>query len=143
MKKFKLEHWHRIAVILAIYDAATIFISYFLALWFYTDCSFSAIHPSHMRQFMNFAPINILLCLGVFAFLRLYRSIWRFASYNEMMRIISAVMFTSLLHWIVATYVLDWGGMPTVYYIVGTALHFSFAASIRFAYRIVLVIRKS
>ena len=31
MKKFKLEHWHRIAVILAIYDAATIFISYFLA----------------------------------------------------------------------------------------------------------------
>ena len=42
-RKFKLEHWHIVAVLLSVYDIMAVNFSYFLALWLRFDGVFSSI----------------------------------------------------------------------------------------------------
>ena len=36
--KFKLEHWHMIAILMMAYDVIAVNVAYFLALWIRFDC---------------------------------------------------------------------------------------------------------
>ena len=94
---FKFEHWMVIAFCLMLYDAVAVNLSYFLALWLRFDTRFSAIPPEYMNPFRGFAPYYTVICIVILWRLRLYKSIWRFASYNELLRCILASGFTSLV----------------------------------------------
>ncbi len=135
----KIDHWKIIALYLVIYDIFTINLSYFLALWLRFDTRFSQIPEDYLRSFCVFAPFYTVICIAIFWRLRLYNSIWRFASYDELIRNIIASVTTSLIHIIGITLCVK--RMPISYYFIGMVLQFGFTVGIRFSYRFVLLLR--
>ena len=139
-KRFRLEHWHLIALILMIYDAVAVSVSYFAALWLRFDNQFSEIPKYYLGVWEKFAPWYILICLAVFWFLRLYRTLWRFASYLELIRCMAATAVTGGLHVLIT--LRFYHRMPISYYCIGIVLQFILVMGIRFAYRLVLLLRE-
>ena len=139
-KLFGLEHWKVISLFLVIYDVISVTLAYFLALWLRFDCHYSAIPRNYFESWLKFTPIYVAFVLICFAILRLYRSIWRFASYSELIRTAVSSILTALFHFGAIT--LLFGRMPISYHIIGAIIQFVLIISIRFAYRFVLLIKK-
>ena len=135
----KLQHWQVITIWLILYDILAIVMSYFLALWIRFDCQFQKIPQEYMKAYLRFSPIYIVFCLLVFNSLRLYRSIWRFASYRELARVFEATVITGLFH-IVGITVL-YTRMPVTYYAFGIVIQFLMVIGVRFSYRFILLER--
>ena len=147
-QKRKIQHWHRIALLMMIYDVIVVNLSYFLALWFRFDCAFSEISETYFKPYLNFIPVYSVICIVTFMLLRMYNSIWRYASYNELTRILSGTIITSVLHTVLITVSMaayptfaEIRRMPITYYIVGACLQCIFLVVLRFSYRFVLLIR--
>ena len=136
-----LEHWHIISLLLALYDIVAVAASFFLALWFRYDCAYSEIETAQKLAVLYFAVPYGLICVTVFWALGLYNSIWRFASYNEMLRTVLATVITSALHMIIMQGFIV--SMPPSYYFVGTALQMAMVLGVRFSYRFILLLRGS
>ena len=126
-------HWRTVAVLLSIYDIFAINLSYFLALWLRYDCKFSLIRHEFLHAWMRFVPIYTVFCLVVFWVLRLYRSLWKYASYSELMHLILATIITGVFHTVGITLIFN--RMPISYYMIGITLQFVAMAIIRFSYR--------
>ncbi len=139
-RRFRFEHWHMIILFLCVYDLCAVSGSYFGALWLRFDCRFSEIPQKYFVAWLNFTPIYMAVSLIVFWCLRLYKSLWRFASFTELRRIMSASCITAVFHIIAIT--VFFGRMPISYYIIGTMLQFVMVTAIRFAYRFVLLLNK-
>ena len=137
--RYQLKHWHMIAVLLIAYDVIAINMAYFLALWFRFDCIFSKIPQNYYDSYLKFAPIYSIFCVVIFWILRLYQSVWRFASYSEMVRIIVATVITSTIHIVGITAL--FGRMPISYYLVGMGIQFLLVLGVRFSYRFILLER--
>ena len=135
-----LQHWQVIAVILACYDAFAVNFAYFFALLLRFDFRYSAIPQNYYTTWLNFAPFYTVICLLVFLKLNLYRSVWRFASYSELLRTIVASAVTAIVQ--VAGTLLFMGRMPISYYIMGATFQFALVLGIRFSYRFVLLVRE-
>ena len=135
----KIEHWRMIAILLAVYDVLVLTTSWFIGLWMRFDFVYSRIDPVYLDAYQRFIPIYIIFSLIVFYFLRLYNSIWRFASYYELMRVCAATLITSVFHTIGITVLFH--RMPFSYYLFGTVLQFVLLAAVRFSYRFVLLER--
>ena len=138
MKK-GFEHWQVVTVYLMIYDAIAINLSYFLALWLRFDCRYTQIDTNYLHSFARFAPIYTVICIVVFLLLKLYRSVWRFASFNELVRVIIATAVTGILHTVLITAI--FGRMPISYYLFGTIIQFILVLGVRFAYRFFLTLK--
>ena len=138
-KKKRLEHWQIIAALLLLYDLIVVNVSYLLALYFRFDCVYSAIPKEYLEPCFRFLPIYSVVCLVVFLLMRLYHSIWRFASINELMRVLAAAVITSVIHIVGIT--LMFGRMPISYFLIGFGLQFAAMIGIRFSYRFILLER--
>ena len=135
----KIEHWQVINLGLFVYDIFVVNAAFFLALMLRFDFRYSEIPTYYLEPYMQFAPIYTVLCIGVFWVMRLYRSIWRFASYNELIRVVMATMITGVLQCVGITVLFK--RMPLSYYIFGIVLQFCAVIGIRFSYRLVLMLR--
>ena len=138
-KKFHPEHWQIMAVYLMVYDFIAIAASYFFAMWIRFDCRFQSIPEEYLDAYFDTIWIYGVFCILVFWGLRLYKSIWRFASYSELMRMTAATGITWLCY-IAATSMIT-GRMPISYYFFGVIMQFGLTLGIRFAYRFVLLLR--
>lgn len=127
-----------IAFMLMIYDIIAVNLSYFLALLLRFDLKYTKIDQTYMDAFKQSAPIYTVFCIIVFMLLKLYRSIWRFASYIELMRIMAACFITTAFNCIFVT--VAFVRMPLVYYVFGAILQCVFLLVARFSYRLFLVI---
>ena len=139
MKKFHVEHWHVIAFMLNIYDALAVTMSYLAALWIRFDLQFSTITPVYLDAWKSFAPIYAVFCLLLFWKLRLYRTIWRYASFNELVRTIAASVICFVFHTVGITVLIR--RMPISYYLMGPIIQFLLVIGIRFSYRFILLER--
>ena len=135
------EHWQIMASLLIIYDVVMVNGSYMLALWLRFDCKFNTIPRSYIDNWLHFSGFYALVCVAVFWVLRLYMSIWRFASASELIRTVFATLITGFLH-IVGMEII-FGHMPIFYYIIGCMFQFIFVCGARFSYRLALLVRKS
>lgn len=133
MKKKKIEHWQMIALYLMIYDVLAINFAYFFGLWLRFDLHFTSIPAEYMSAFLKFAPIYTVFTIFVFAQLRLYNSLWRFASFSELNRVIVASVITTIFNIVGMTAFIQ--RMPLSYYIIGAVLQFGLTLTIRFSYR--------
>ena len=138
-KKKRLEHWQIIAALLLIYDLVVVNLAYLLALYFRFDCVYSAIPEYFLKPCFGFLPIYSVACLVVFLLMRLYHSIWRFASINELMRVLASAVITSVIH--IVGISLMYGRMPISYFMIGFGLQFTAMIGIRFSYRFILLER--
>ncbi|MDY3239234.1 MAG: nucleoside-diphosphate sugar epimerase/dehydratase [Anaerovoracaceae bacterium] len=135
----KLEHWMVISAGLMVYDALALALSYFLALWIRFDCHYTQIPEYYLHTYFVFIPVYMLVSVAVFHRLRLYRSIWRFASYSELLRVLVATGITFVFHCVGITLIRR---MPLSYYLFGIMIQFLLTLGIRFSYRFVLLERK-
>ena len=138
-KRFHFEPWHRIAAILLLFDIFAVNLSYFIALWLRFDLKYSTIPERYLTEWIRLVPIYTVIVIAVFALMRLYRSLWRYASYAELWRIIAACVITSGLHTILSRVL--FGRMPISYYVVGAGIQLVATIGIRFAYRFLLLMR--
>lgn len=134
-QKRKIAHWKVISLYLIIYDLITLNFSFFFGLWIRFDLQFTKIPAEFLVPFLKFAPIYSVVCLIVFWFLHLYNSIWRFASYSELNRILVASLITVLFH--IVGMSLLFGRMPISYYLVGAVMQVMFLTAARFGYRFI------
>ena len=140
-EKKRSEHWRTISILLMIYDIIAVNMSYFLALWFRFDCTFSKIYWFYLDSWIRFIPVYTLICLFTFTVFRLYRSIWRFASFVELINIVKATLVTTVLHTVLITILFR--RMPISYYVVGAMLQFVLCTGVRFAYRFINLLREA
>ena len=147
-RNIKIQHWHRIAILMMIYDLVVVNLSYLLALWFRFDCSFSEMSQAYLTPFLNFIPVYCVVCICIFMGMQMYNSIWRFASYNELMRILIGSSIASVIHTVGITLTLGLypsvnlvRRMPVTYYVIGAFLQVMFLVALRFSYRFVLLLR--
>ncbi len=145
-KRRKIEHWNMVSMLLVAYDLIAVSLAYFLGLWLRFDCNFSEITGLYLQAFLYFAPVYGVLCVTVFWRLRLYNSLWRFASTTEFKMTLWGTLITSVLHIIGIGVTLGLltgrlARMPISYYIVGMGLQFLAVLGIRFSYRFVLLER--
>lgn len=138
-KKHKKEKWKLISLILAVYDAVAVNLSFFFALWFRFDCRYSAIPSEYINQCVTFAPFYTAVCLAIYASQKLYRSVWRFAGYNELLRTGFCCAVTGVIH--IAATMMFFKRMPVLYYIGGTFLQFVLTLGVRFSYRFIVLLR--
>ena len=138
---FKIKHWHIVTAFLIIYDIIVVNFSYFLALWLRFDCRISLIDERFFASFLRFSPLYTVFCIAVFFMVRLYRSIWRFASYRELLKVFFSSIITSIFHTVFITVLC--GRMPISYYVFGAFFQFVTVLGIRFSYKLVLLLRDS
>ena len=138
--RFTMMHWQKVSVYLMVYDMIAVEAAYLLSLWVRFDCRFQAIPDEYLQAHLLFAPIYVIVCVAVFWMLRLYQSIWRFASYTELSRVTAATVITGFFHAVAIS--LLFRRMPMSYYLFGVLLQFLFVLGIRFSYRFVLLERK-
>ena len=143
-----VKHSQRIAAYLAIYDVFAVSIAYFVALWLRFDLKYTAIQGAYFKVWLIGAPIYAILCLIVFRHFKMYKSMWRFASYTELERciyanlvtiVIQVVLMALLFHFVYPGIALK--RMPLSYYFMGAVFQFILTTGIRFSYRFVLLIR--
>ena len=97
-------------------------IAYFGALWLRFDCRYSAIPEEFLSAYLEFIIFYAVICIVVFYVLRLYKSIWRFASYNELSRVILSSGVTAVIHTVGITAFIR--RMPISYYLFGAIIQF-------------------
>ena len=85
-----LQHWHTISFLMAMYDIVAIHIAYFLALWGRFDFVFSKIPAEYIVPYKYTITAYALMSVIVLWQFRLYKVIWRFASYTELVRTFEA-----------------------------------------------------
>ena len=131
------RRWN-ISALLVFYDVIAVNLSYFLALWLRFDCAFSLIPEYYLSAWMRFVPVYSLICILIFVVLRLYRSLWQFASYFELLHVFYASLITTAAHVIGITLLFQ--RMPISYYCIGPVIQFLLVLGARFLYRFMLLL---
>lgn len=137
--KRKIEHWQVVRLLLMVYDFVAVIVSFGIALWLRFDCKVTSVEPQYLTTYTKTIIVYALFCLVVFWFLRLYKSIWRFASYSELMRVILATVVTGVIY--TGSLLIINLHMPVSYYVIGITVQFFATLGIRFFYRFVLLLR--
>ena len=122
-----------------VYDFMAICFSYLLALLVRFDFKFSLIESQYLQGCYKSVVFYAIFCVILFWFLKLYKSIWRFASYSELLRVILATAISGLIYPLIMN--LFVGGMPASYYVIGVVCQFCFTLGVRFSYRFILLLR--
>ena len=133
------QHWQKVSFWLALYDVIAVCASYFIGLWLRFDGRYTMIPTEYLVSYAKFVPIYAIICLLVFCLLRLYNTIWRFASYSELIRVVWSTIITTVVHTVGIT--VFFKRMPISYYIFGAMIQFLLILGIRFSYRFVLLER--
>ena len=130
------EQWQVFSVLMAVYDFFAIHIAFFLALMVRFDFRFSDIPLKYLTPYSHFITIYAVCALVVFWFFRLYRSLWQFASFAELVRTLEASLVTGIIHAVGITMLFT--RMPLSYYFGGILLQTVLLVGIRFSYRFIL-----
>lgn len=139
--KRAIEHWKIVALYLILYDVIAVNVSYFLGLWLRFDLHYGTIPKEYIIAFLEFAPIYTVVCLLVFGRLHLYSSVWRFASFTELNRVMLATIITTIFQFVGIT--VFFHRMPVSYYLVGAVSQFGLITVVRFSYRYINLQRNS
>ncbi|MBR4470614.1 MAG: polysaccharide biosynthesis protein [Erysipelotrichaceae bacterium] len=126
-------------MLLLIYDLFVVNFSYFFSLLLRFDIRYSMIPEKYLNTWKMMAIPYGVFCLLVFWRLKLYNSIWRFASYTELTRVIMSSAITFVFH--IAYTLLFLRRMPISYYLFGAIVQFVLVLGIRFSYRFILLLR--
>ena len=131
--------WRINEICLMMYDLAASAIAYLAALWLRFDCRYTQIPSEYLLAWMKFAPIYALVSIVVYLWFRLYQSVWRFASYVELRRIIISSAILGFIHTVLIT--LLFKRMPISYYLTGITIQSMLVLLVRFGYRFVTLER--
>ena len=135
----KLEHWQLMAICLMVCDFLTIHLSYFIALWVRFDCVYSEIPEQYLNPYFHVITAYAVGSILLFWLFRMYRSMWRYASYGELIRTGVGSVTASVFHIILITAL--YNRMPLSYYLWGSVVQLILLIIPRFSYRLLLFLR--
>ena len=130
---------NRIAL-LVILDLLIITVSGFLALYIRFDFQFSKMEMGYVDRELKYLPLNLMITLLLFVLFKLYRSVWRFASANEFLNVISACSASTLIQIVIMSFMKM--RMPVSYYMMKYVILIVGVGSLRFAYRILRMLQE-
>ena len=133
------EHWQMVTVFLMLYDFLAVCASYFMALLLRFDFRYTAIDSIYLGYYIRSIFIYSLFVIVIFRCFKLYRSIWRFASYRELLRTLIATAITGIGYPLIMAVIHH--RMPVSYYVFGITIQFLLTLGIRFSYRFILLLR--
>lgn len=128
-------------ILLLIYDICAVCVAEFLALWTRFEFSIAQIEPQYAKTALRYTLINIVVTLVIFAFFKLYSSLWRYASVQEMLNVVLACLLAACVQ-SMGMHML-FLHMPRSYYILYLFFLLVLVAASRFFYRGVRVVRQS
>ena len=121
--------------VLVIMDVMSVMVASFLAIYLRFDFKFSSIPVDYFEKFKNILIPNIVVTILFFVFWKLYKSVWRYASANELMNVVLATTCVSAVQ-VIYCYVFK-QNMPRSYYVLFWFVLTVLTGCIRFAYRII------
>ena len=83
-------------IALVLMDVMCIIVTSFGALYIRYEFSFKSIDEIFLRSYEHIMVPNVLLTLAFFVIWKLYKSVWRYASANELINIILAATCASV-----------------------------------------------
>lgn len=127
--------------LLVIYDMAAVCLSEYLALLTRFDFRMSNITEEYLWHAVQYTPINLICTIVIFALAKLYNSLWRYASVQEMINVVmacalSAAVMETGMHMMILS-------MPRSFVILYVFFLLVLVASSRFAYRGARVVRRN
>ena len=128
----------RAAAIMAL-DVLAVAAAFFIALMLRFDFQWSQIPYGYLINYVALMPVSIICVISSMWVLRLYHSVWSFASFNELMRL--------MVVWAVVAVTLPLlavpmeAQMPVSYWLIGDFLGFAATTAVRFAYRFARILR--
>ena len=125
-------------IALVIMDIMSILLVSFAALYIRYDFSFQDIDPLFFKHCENLMIPNIIGTLIFFVIWKLYRSVWRYASANELVNIVGATACASLAQFVYCKFTDN--RMPRSYSVLYFFLLTLAICCIRFGYRILRLI---
>ena len=136
---FNMEHWQIISLFIMIYDFITIGVSYLFGLLLRFDFNFTAIPKSYLSVYYKLIIPYALMSIVFYWAFKMYKSVWRFASYNELKNTLVATTVCGILNLIICR--VFGARMPWSFHIIGYVMQLIFAVAIRFIYRFGLLIK--
>ncbi len=121
-------------MLLAVMDVLGTAASFFGGLWLLYNFNFLSIPYEFLTGCLQFSVAWTAVCLLVYAICGLYQSIWRFASVDELIRIVLA--YGILIGIGIGYLLIGKPDMPTSFFILGCVLNFVCTVAIRFGYRL-------
>ena len=131
----RFKHSQIISIPLMLYDFVAVCGAYFLALFLRFDCVYSAIQARYMIPYKRFILPYAAFCILLFVAMKLYNSVWRYASYTELNRTLAGSMIASAIHTVLITVLFR--RMPVSYYLMGAFFQCALLIIARFAPRFV------
>ena len=128
-------------ILLIIYDTCAVCIAEFLALWTRFEFSFSRMEMEYVDVALKYTLINIATMLVVFWTMRLYSSLWEYASVHEMINVVVACVLVACTQSL-GMHMFAWS-MPRSYYVLFLFFLLVLVGVSRFFYRGVRVVRQS
>lgn len=128
-----------IKILLIIFDLIASNLAFGIALWLRFDGRMSMIPEYYLHSWFVFIPIYSICVLLVYLGFRLYDSIWRYVSYNEVFRVGIACVITLIINILISVFFII--RMPISYYAIGFILQFIFTAGVRVSYRAVRILQ--
>ena len=141
-KERNIGKYKKVALLVT-YDILAVVLAEFLSIW--ARFEFTLTLPDSARDYLatawNYLPINILITILIFAFMKLYSSLWQYASVQELMNVCIACLLAAGSQ-SVGMHMLFWS-MPRSYYILYFFFLLMLISMSRFCYRGLRVIRNS
>lgn len=135
MKELLKDSQYRIrAFLLLVLDIVAIIAASFFALSLRFEFHFNIIGSQYVNAMYRYLPINIICTIIIFFLLRMYSSLWKYASVRELSNVVAASIISGVVQLLGMYYILCWP-MPRSYFIVYTMVLLILEFGIRFGYR--------
>ena len=138
-KKWALTRSNLIQLALVLFDAVAVNLAYYMALVirFYVNNEFNEWAVRFVPEFWKFVPYYTVFCLIVFSGFRLYTRRWKYASTEDLNRILMANIVTCVGH--IAGTLLITVRMPLTYYALGAIIQLALIVVSRLSFRMVML----
>lgn len=139
--KERVELFPQHKVLLIVLDIIFINLSSFLALWLRFNMKISDIELWYVDSIVSAALVNTVGTVLIFAVLKLYSSLWRFASIKELVYVIEGCIASILLN--IFFYFFTYKPIFRSYFLLYGASLFLLTCVSRFSYRLVRLLYRS
>ncbi len=139
MLSFKDHKWRVRALVLALADIFVVAFAAVAALWIRFDFSFESMDKVFLGNAVRMLPFDIILTLVLFWCFKLYQSVWRYASADELIKIAGAVLADGVIQ--LAVFLIFKIAVPRSYYLFYVFILGVGTVGIRFFYRFLRILR--
>lgn len=122
-------------VLLVVLDIAVINLSSLLALWLRFNMKIEEIEVQYLYSILETMPLNTVVTVGIYAAVRLYTSLWRFASIKELEYVLTGCIGSVLFN--VFYYFFTYKAICRSYFPLYATILFLLTCVSRFSYRFI------